>query len=240
MKRRKKSGFIMIACILFLPAFVVANNQGLRWAVQIGNRHEFSFTFRQVEHRTGWPDEVIAINDEAIYFEVVDLPTIPDNIQYVEELVYPEISLHYENGTPLSLSDSRVHFAYIDGIFIAPVGNWQLLTSLPSNMTTTTTTTTTVTYEHEVTRIDNLIHWGWTSSYSDSWSSQNITQEYYKSDGVLGYLSLNITAYNDFSTLISFERLNPPSAIGLVELSLIIGGAAAVVIVAIIIIKRKT
>ncbi len=230
--------------MLAVPVSVAANNQGLRWVGEVGNQFEFSFTLiRNTSCFSPVFCEELCIENEAMYMEIDSLLPIPDNLQFFEEIPSPEVSLYYKNGTILSLSDFMMMFPQIGKQFILPVGNWHLLTALPSNATTTTTTitTTATTGNFESTQIDNLTHWGWLWSFSDSQTQQEGIHAYYKADGVLGYYTRSIVSDTELVT-ISFIRLNPPDpvppAIGIIELGIVIGGVTAVVVI--VVMKRKT
>jgi hypothetical protein len=229
--------------MLAVPISVAANNQGLRWGVEAGDQFEFSFTLIK---NTIWLSSVFAeeleIENETMYIEVDSLLPIPDNLQYYEEIPSPVISLYYENGTILSLSDPMFQFPQIGKVFISPVGNWHQLATLSTNATTTTTPITTITSSYESIPIDNLTHWGYSWSFSDSQTHFDGIHAYYKADGVLGYYTLSIVDISYMAT-ISFIRLNPPilfpPAIGIIELGIVGGGVAAVVVIVIIAVKGK-
>ncbi|MHA2003415.1 MAG: hypothetical protein ACXAC0_07865 [Candidatus Thorarchaeota archaeon] len=241
MKRRRKLGIVYLVCILVLPISVAANNQGLRWAVEAGDQFEFAFTLIQ-KHNPLYYAEELHIENETMYIEIDSLLLIPDNLQYYEELPSPVISLYYDNSTILSLSGSMVQYPHIGKMFISPVGNWHILSTLSSNATapTTTVTTTTTNSNYESSQIDNLTHWGQSWTFSDSETHYDGIHAFCKADGVLGYYTLSI--FDPYLVTISFIRLNPPDpippAVGIIEFGIVVGVVAAVVVI--LVTKRKT
>ncbi|MHA2385061.1 MAG: hypothetical protein ACXAEE_02495, partial [Candidatus Thorarchaeota archaeon] len=109
----------LLATILILPLMLVApvhaaNNQGLEWGVESGDR--FFYTYEYHYRETSFTDD--------FQVTVIELPAIPDNLGIdVEFVPYASYDMRWVNGSRL-IEYRPYEFPII------PIGNWDALTQL--------------------------------------------------------------------------------------------------------------
>jgi hypothetical protein len=112
--------------LLAVPTIVTAGNQGLSWAVPIGETRDFHLYRERDSAILGH-----SLIDETVTLNITEHPGIPDDItawqSYDDYVGIPEIERvgYWENGTAMG------QWAYlIITPVLLPVGNWTLVDSL--------------------------------------------------------------------------------------------------------------
>jgi hypothetical protein len=167
--------FILSMAILVPP--VVANNQGLEWGVDIGDRFYFHY-FMEGDDYFMFP-----YIDELYFADVDGLDTVPDDIQLMGELPNCYYSTYYLNGSIASESLFLLSLAM-------PIGNWTLLSEIISMGS-----------PDDFTIIDTETEWGFEVEFTITYTI-DYTIKYYKTDGVLSLFALHYEAIEGDETYI--------------------------------------
>ncbi len=108
------------------PIVAMAGNQGLSWAVPIGETRDFDLYRERNSTMLGY-----SLIDETVTLNITEHPEIPEDItvwqSYAEFVGIPEIERigYWENGTAMGM------WAYlIITPILIPVGNWTLIAAL--------------------------------------------------------------------------------------------------------------
>jgi hypothetical protein len=118
----------IILSLLMIPNLASAGNQGLHWAVSVGETRQFSLLRDWNSSMSGY-----AYTNEVVTLEVTENPEIPDNITALTSTYYdPWVGLphiervgYWENGSDMGMQ------AYIfPSPVLLPIGNWTLIVSL--------------------------------------------------------------------------------------------------------------
>ncbi len=213
---------------------VAANNQGLEWGVEVGDRLDYDVEVTY--HNTTLDLDL----DDQMYVIIDDLPSIADDITSLLHLVHPSMILeHYTtywaNGTVMD--ELWENTLKMTAFTLFPIGNWSLITQLYEDETssanvTQDSSTLTLTFEN----IPN--------------PGNNQTMVLSKVDGGPIYSLYNVTWGMETSVTVKLTRETPTASTDTtfnsppepdITLLLVLGGSAAVVVVILILIliRRK-
>ena len=155
---------IMILAIPILPA-QAANNQGLEWGVEIGDR--FDYDVNLTYHNATYDLTI----DQGMYVIIDYLPVIPDNVSTAAQISFLGFTTYYDNGTEMTSVWRDV--LMLVPFYLLPIGNWTLITELyDANMP-----------PGEIYQDEAILRTSVT--IGDTYS---IIEDIFKSDGSLAYL----------------------------------------------------
>lgn len=205
-----------------------ANNQGLDWGVEVGDKLEFSCSrFSSID--ISIMQSTFALDYE-IYVDIDSSPDIDDNVDSFEDIDFVSTTFTYIRN------ESSVYDIFekakILGIFLAvalPIGNWDAIVAAANNDIEST---------EGFELINDATHFGF--HYEEGEIAVEIS--YFKVDGSLALISYDaITPLFD-EVYYDLVRTNPPDIIGdpaPVLLAAAGGAAIAIVLVVVIVLKRK-
>ena len=205
-----------------------ANNQGLDWGVETGDRLEFSVSrFSKLDILITTATSVV---DYEIYVDIDSCPDIDDNVDSLEDIDFVSTTFTY------ILNESSVYDIFekakILGIFLAvalPIGNWDAIVAAANNDIEST---------EGFELVNDATHFGFL--YEEGEVTVEIS--YFKVDGSLALISYDAVTPLFDEVYYDLVRTNPPDFIGDPAPMLLIAGsgaAIAVVIVVVIALKRK-
>ncbi len=183
----KKYIALVLILVLFLsvPFVSAATSDGLEWGINEGDQLNFIFSYE---------DYNVSIKDESVYIEVSELPTIPDHINELTELVPAFGYVYFANGT--SVNETLLT---VGGLVAAmPIGNWSYLTSLVSEYDPPS---------GSVTVIDNATCWGYELDAPGASTEFTV----YKIDGSVGYYYMQAGFVTTLLIEVELIRTDPPT-----------------------------
>ena len=223
---KKKIIFLtFVLCLMLSTPVQAANNQGLDWGVEAGDRLEFSVS------RFSELDILITTATSAVNYEIyvdIDLcPDIDDNVISFEDIDFVSTTFTY------ILNESSVYDIFVKakilGIFLAvalPIGNWDAIVAAANNDIEST---------EGFELVNDATHFGFL--YEEGEVAVEIS--FFKVDGSLALISYDaITPLFD-EVYYDLVRTNPPDVIGDPAPMLLIAGGAAITIVFVVVIALK-
>jgi hypothetical protein len=208
---------LLAAMLILIPILGVpihaANNQGLEWGVESGDR--FYYTYEYHYRETNFIDD--------FQVTIIGLPTIPDNLGTdVEFVPYASYDMRWVNGSRL-IEYRPYEFPII------PIGNWDALTELILAFS----------FVVSDSIVDTPEIWGYNSSADWGAGRMHYMEEFSKKDGTLLRFYYEDSDFPDWDVLTALITRIPEESDGILIVAASAGGGLILATVALLFFRKR-